>query len=288
MTYTTDSFFDPVIIQKLAQERGLNPARGKGQNFLVDPTVIDDIVAAAALQPTDQVLEIGPGFGVLTVELAARAGRVLAVELDRRLAEIVRERTALRDNVVIRVGDILKTGSDDIAEQLGDGYRLVANIPYAISGQIFTKFFSAPPRPRDAILLVQREVAERIAAPAGEMSLLGLSVQLYGRPRIVRLVGRDCFWPSPAVDSAVLAIDRICPPPEFLPPSSGPALERRLWQLARIGFAARRKQLQNNLSSGLHLDKKVVAGHLERLGIAPLARAQDLTVENWLDLAKNL
>jgi 16S rRNA (adenine1518-N6/adenine1519-N6)-dimethyltransferase len=184
----------------------IKPGIVAGQNFLVSAAVLQDIVRAADIQSTEAVLEIGPGLGVLTKELAVRARQVLAIEYDRNLLPVLEKIKANHSNFTFINDDILRVKNQLIADCLGGDYRVIANIPYQITAKIINKFLTFSPRPKDLLLLVQKEVAERIVAGAGQLSKLAVSVQFYARPKIVRLVSRDCFWPAPAVDSALLKI----------------------------------------------------------------------------------
>ncbi len=250
-----------------------------GQNFLIDETVLGDIVAAAELEPAETVMEVGPGLGVLTFALAERGAQVLAVEKDRKLAKRLRAEAAGKAlPVEVLGGDILRANLPQLlAERRIGRYKVVANIPYYITSAIIKLFLEAPLPPQAMVLLVQREVAERICAPKGELSVLALSVRLYGEPALVRLVGSTSFYPAPKVDSAVLRIDRIGRR------YSGEEY-RALFGLIKMGFASRRKTLVNNLAAGLRRPKDELVRMLETGGLDPRSRAQDLGVEDWVKL----
>lgn len=272
------------VIKLLCKKYGIRPSKEFGQNFLIDREVLETMVAAADLKKDDVILEIGPGFGVLTTELVKRASRVVAVEADRKMANVLREIMVDFKNVEIAEGDILKfqVPSSKFQEY---GYKIVANLPYQITSAVFRKFLSEEPRPNEITVMVQKEVAERICAPAGEMSLLSLSVQFYGQPEIVAIVPRRAFWPEPEVDSAILKISNI---QGIFAKNEKEISPEKFFRLAKIGFSARRKQLQNNLAGGLRLSNKKIKEVLVNLGFDERARAQDLSVDNWVKLVQAL
>ena len=267
-------------VRRLLREFDIQPKKSLGQNFLVDQRALERIVEAAELGPEDIVLEIGPGLGALTRLLAAEAGRVVAVELDQRLVEALKQTaTAKADlpNVEIIHGDILELNLADLLEQQGDNfqYKVVANLPYYITSAIIRHLLTAEVRPKLMVVTVQLEVARRITAEPGEMSLLAVSVQFYGRPRIVARIKAGAFYPSPQVDSAVIRIDL----------DDYPVVEvddvDSFFEVVRAGFAQRRKQLRNALAAGLALPASEAAQVLNRAGVNPRRRAQTLSLEEW-------
>ncbi len=275
---------DLSFIKNLCKKYGIRPSKDFSQNFLIDREVLETMVAAADLKKDDVVLEIGPGLGVLTTELAKRVRKVVAVEADRGMAEALREIMADNKNVEIVQEDILKFKISDLGFQ-NYGYKVVANLPYQITSAVFRKFLSEEPRPNEMTVMVQKEVAERISAEPGEMSLLSLSVQFFGQPEITAVVPRTVFWPEPEVDSAILHIARIKSESEK---NLGQIDSGKFFRLAKIGFSARRKQLHNNLSGGLRIPDQKVKEILVNLGFDERARAQDLGVNDWIKLVKKL
>ncbi|MBC7236643.1 MAG: ribosomal RNA small subunit methyltransferase A [Chloroflexi bacterium] len=267
----------------------MRPSKGLGQNFLVDRRIQGRILAAADLSVEDVVLEVGPGLGLLTRELAHRAGQVVAVELDRRMLAVLAETLAGLTNVHIVQGDILELDPPSaIARALGvpreelGRYKVVANLPYYITSAALRHMLGAEPRPVQMTVMVQREVAQRIVAQPGEMSLLAIGVQVFGRPHIAFPVPAGAFWPRPKVDSAVLQID-VYPHPRV------PAAElEAFFRVVHAGFAHKRKQLLNSLSSHLGLPRETVAEALREAGIAPQHRAQALSIDEWLALTRAL
>ncbi len=249
-----------------------------GQNFLFDSAALLSVAEVANLRSEESVLEIGAGVGCLTVCLAQIARRVVAVELDRRLLPALTEATQSLLAVERVQGDILAL---DPAELMGAGapYAVVANIPYNITSAVIRHLLEATRKPDRIILTVQREVAERIIAGPGQMSLLALSVQIYGSPHIRARLAAGLFYPPPKVDSAVLSI-----PLHTKPVASGAATEM-VFTLARAGFSQRRKQLRNALSAGLQVERTKVERWLESAGLEERSRAQELALSDWLRLA---
>lgn len=281
-------------VMELLRRYQIDPKRSLGQNFLVDATHLDRIAAAADLTPADSVLEIGPGLGTLTERLAAQAGSVVAIELDDRLIEVLRGRFAGQPHVRIVHGDILESApaalvfppsdlrADQPAGQFADKaykadktYKVVANLPYYITSAVLRHLLEAELRPTLAVVMVQKEVAERICAQPGEMSLLAVSVQFYAAPRLVQRVPAGAFYPPPKVDSAVLRLD-VYPQPVV---TDLPAA--RFFQIVRAGFGQKRKQLANSLSAGLALPKTEVVAALASAGIDPARRAETLALAEW-------
>jgi 16S rRNA (adenine1518-N6/adenine1519-N6)-dimethyltransferase len=272
-------------IKALLREYGLHPHKGLGQNFLVDSRVLQRIVDTAELEPQDVVLEIGSGLGTLTQALAQVARRVVAVELDEQLVQVLRERLASFTNAEIICGDILAL---DIPELMGaerataTAFKVVANIPYYITSAVLRHVLEAAVRPQLFTVMVQREVAQRIVAQPGQMSLLAVSVQFYGSARLVFRVPARAFYPAPKVDSAVV---RIAPHPQL-------PLERHevaaFFAVVRAGFAQRRKQLRNSLLHGLRVSVDELSAAMAKAGIDPRRRAQTLSVEEWLTLYQAL
>lgn len=252
----------------------INPQRSKGQNFLVTESIYDKIVASAEIKSTETVVEVGPGLGFLTAKLAKKASKVIAVELDDRLAEVLRIAIDSQgvENVEIVNQDILKFNPENIGP-----YKIVANIPYNISSILLRNFLSAKNKPEAMVLMVQKEVAERIVVKAPDMNMLALSVQFFGEAKIIREVKAGNFWPEPKVDSAVIKITTR-------KTKYSPEDEKIFFRLAKIGFAAKRKMLKNNLCGGLKLkgeERKKIEEIFEKINFSSKLRAEDLSLENW-------
>jgi 16S rRNA (adenine1518-N6/adenine1519-N6)-dimethyltransferase len=269
-----------VDARAILRRHGLRPDKRLGQNFLVDPAGLESVMRASDLAPSDTVLEIGAGVGTLTARLAREVRQVLAVELDARLMPPLREVVGGMSNVNVIQADILHL---DLARLThGEPFRVVANIPYQITSHLLRRLMEMPGGPDRVVLTLQSEVVDRVVATAGEMSLLALSVQVYGAARRMAGIPAAAFFPAPQVDSAVLRIDRH--PQPAIPAELLPAFFR----LARAGFQQRRKQLRNALASGLGQPAESVARMLVRASVRPESRAQELTLGDWERLARVL
>lgn len=263
----------------------LDLKRSLGQNLLIDTTHLARIADAADLKPTDNVLEIGPGLGALTFQLAARAGRVVAIELDQRLIPILRQQFADQTHVSFVHGDILdidpaatvhaQTVAGQPPPPLSSPYKIVANLPYYITSTVLRHILECSRPPSLAVLVVQREVAQRIVAQPGDMSLLAVSVQFYARARILQRVPAGAFMPRPKVDSSVLRLDILHQPAI---PGVEPA---SFFRIVRAGFSQRRKQLRNSLSAGLACSKQLADRWLHAADIDPSRRAETLSLPEW-------
>lgn len=253
------------------------PARSKGQNFLIREEIYDEMVVAADLKPDDTVLEVGPGLGFLTARLAARAGKVVTVELDDKLAGVLKTGLIARKikNVEVVNEDILKISLDHYVNGV---YKVVANLPYNITSIFLRKYLEAEIKPELMVLMLQKEVAERITAKPGKMSLLSVSVQFYAQAEIIKLVPRDFFWPKPEVDSTIV---KIIPRPDFL---LSQEKEKDFFQLVRFGFSAKRKMLKNNLAAGFKIDQAEAEQRIIKAGFNGKIRAQELAVDDWRKL----
>lgn len=266
-------------VGQLLRQFDIRPRKGLGQNFLISDGLLSRIVDAATLDARDVVLEVGAGVGTLTRRLAQRAGRVLAIELDERLIPVLRHTLAPYDRVDIIHGDVLALEPGDL---VSPPYKVVGNLPYYITSAILRHFLEAHAKPSLLVVTVQKEVADRIVAHPGKMSLLAVSVQFFGRPKVVAKVPPGAFYPSPGVRSAVVRID-VHPSPEM------PADEvESFFHVVRAGFAQRRKQLHNSLSQGLTLPVEGVVQALHRAGLDERQRPQELSVEQWVRLHREL
>ncbi len=274
---------DPEQVRSTLRAAGLRARHALSQNFLADPDVLSAILAEAAPAPGERVLEIGPGLGLLTGGLLDAGAAVTAVELDRGLAGFLRSRfePALdRGDLQLIEGDALDL---DLVRLLEPPYDVVANLPYHITSPILHALLGQTPRPRRLVLMVQREVAERIAAPPGKMSYLSVFVQYHARVRIAFRVPPESFEPEPAVESAVIVVE-----PYDADDRLDPDEEDGLWRLVQAGFRERRKMLHNVLARQLPVDAARVDGALAKAGIAPDRRPQTLAVGEWLVLREAL
>lgn len=247
-----------------------------GQHWLHDRDTLASIAFEAAIQKGDTILEIGPGLGTLTSELLRHGASVVAVEYDSELARKLPGQFPGTDLTVIN-SDILLFDMSN----LPSGYKVVANVPYYITSKIIEKLVRATNKPSIAVLLVQKEVAERIAARAGDMSLLALSAQLYTNTRLGAKVPRALFTPPPKVDSQVIVL-------EFLDtPRIAPEDEKAFWRMAHAGFSSKRKKLRSSISAGLAISKPEAESILRHAGIDPNSRAEDLSIADWQRLARD-
>lgn len=274
---------DPIDVRDTLRAAGLRARHSLSQNFLADAEVLSLILVEADPRPGSGVLEIGPGLGLLTGGLLASGAAVTAVELDSGLAAFVRDRYSPEiANGQFRVieGDAL---DQDLTRLVAPPYDVVANLPYHITSPILHALLGATPRPRRMVLMVQREVAERIAAPPGKMSYLSVFVQYHARVRIAFLVPPEAFEPEPAVDSAVIVVEPYVADDRLTADE-----EDELWRLVQAAFRERRKMLHNVLARQLPFDAARVDAALAAAGIAPDRRPQTLDVGEWLALHEAL
>ncbi|HKI54211.1 MAG TPA: 16S rRNA (adenine(1518)-N(6)/adenine(1519)-N(6))-dimethyltransferase RsmA [Anaerolineales bacterium] len=263
----------PLNISALLKQHGLRANKKLGQNFLQDPFALASITSAAEIKSTDTVLEIGSGLGSLTRYLAESAKQVIAVEIDREMLPVLQAVTSAYNNINIIHGDILKFSPQELIQE--SNYLVVANIPYYITSAIIRHLLENERKPRRIVLTVQKEVATRICAEPGDMSLLALSVQIYGKPRIAKHIPASAFFPAPKVDSAVLCID-IYPSPKIQPDTLN-----TFFKLIKAGFSQKRKTLRNSLSAGLHISTQGAEELLKNANIDQRRRAETLSIEEW-------
>ncbi|KKW09316.1 MAG: Ribosomal RNA small subunit methyltransferase A [Candidatus Kaiserbacteria bacterium GW2011_GWA2_49_19] len=304
------NLYNPDYLSRLCKKYGLAPSKRYGQNYLVDQEVIKTIIGVADLKPTDTVVEVGPGFGVLTLALAEKVKKVFSFEIEKKLQSYWAEKINNEkiDNLEIVWGNVLReferfchsdppTGGEESLSQSPNGqrsfaslkmtdrrYKVVANLPYQITSPIVRLFLENPLPPTEMVLMVQKEVAERICARPGDMSLLSVAVQYYAQAELAAPVPRSAFWPEPRVDSAVIRLTQ----PENKR-ARNQEFDGRFFSLVKAGFANRRKFLLKNL---LPLVGKENKGRLERaflaLNLKSSARAQELSVAQWVELTEEL
>jgi len=307
-------------IKDVLKKHAIRPSKRLGQNFLIDKNVLQKIIEAAKLKPTDIILEIGPGLGILTIELAKRVRKVIAVEKDRQLCTILKNILNAPNvkNVEIIEGDILKIESTfrlDRNESLTNyNYKIVANLPYYIVSPVMRKFLEAENPPQLLVLMVQKEVAQRIVANPPQMNLLAVAVQFYAQPKIISYVSKNSFWPRPKVDSAIIKIvprklskdyslrrtyrrpsghgvplrgtneaeiegSRLAGATDLILRANNSSIDTKLFfQLVKSGFSSKRKMLKNNL--------KIEKSILEKIGLDPKIRAENLSIEDWIKLSR--
>ena len=282
--------------KQLCQQYNIKPARSRGQNFLIGQDVYEKITAAAELKSDDIVLEVGAGLGFLTEMLARKAEKVIAVEIDSKLAEALQNRLEelTIKNVTVVNENILKYQNSNRplpnpplskGREGWGGYKIVANLPYNITSRFLREFLAeAENKPSAMVLMLQREVAERICARPGQMSLLAVSTQFYSEPKIIAYVPADVFWPKPKVASSIVHLSRLRHPLLSKERGGGEVGEKIFFKLVRIGFSAKRKQLQGNLTKGLKIKKEDVNKILADCGLKETARAQELSLADWQKL----
>lgn len=285
---------DPLAIRRLLRDEGLRARHALSQNFLADPDVLEAILAEAGAAPGDRILEIGPGLGILTGGLLEAGAAVTAVELDRRLAALLRDRfedavVSGRAGAPVGPGELRLVEGDaldqDLPRLVPPPYAVVANLPYHITSPILHRLLGRAPRPERMVLMVQWEVAERLAAPPGRMSYLSVFVQYHAAVRIATRVPAAAFEPAPAVDSAVIVVEPRRP--GSLVPADDPnaaAAEEALWGLVQAGFRERRKMVHNVLVRQLGLPSVRIDAALAAVGIDRGRRPQTLSVAEWLAL----
>ena len=275
-------------LRNLLSAHNMQPSKSFGQHLLIDRSVLLRIVEAAEIDASDQVLEVGAGTGVMTRELAKRARRVVAVELERDMLALLAETTRSYMNVELLARNLLFVDPVQVFGQAP--YKLVANLPYYITAPTFRHFLESANPPGLLVVMVQYEVAQRIAAAPGDLSLLGVSVQFYGQPRIIARVPARAFYPAPKVDSAILRVD-MHPQARYLENDAARAggispftqQERdSFFRVVQAGFSGKRKQLHNALAQGLHRKNEEVHAWLSRANIDPSRRAETLSIEEWL------
>jgi len=265
-------------IQALLQRGRTKPNKTMGQNFLIDARVLEKIIQAAAISKEDTVLEVGPGIGTLTQALAQQAKQVIAIEKDPAMIAILKQTLAGIQNVQIIPGDVRQVSHYPLPKN----YSVVANIPYYLTSHLIRSFLEEPPNgqaPKEILLMVQKEVAQRICAKPPKMSLLAVSVQWYAKASIVAIIPRGSFWPAPAVDSAIIKITPLQQTPS-LPPN-------QFFRVVKAGFSHPRKQLANNFSQAFQENKETIGQWLQQQDIQPNQRAQTLSVAQWEALAKS-
>lgn len=263
----------------------LQPKKSLGQNFLKSEEILDEIISAADFHDGEKVLEIGPGKGALTEKLLARSQRVIAIEKDENLVNFLREKFKKEienRKLILVAGDILEINLQKLFEENEfENYKLIANIPYYITGKILRLFLDINQKPELLVLLVQKEVAERICSGLGKMSILSNVVQYFGMAKIVIPVPKESFDPIPKVDSAVIKI-------VIKNRESDLDYNKKLFKLIKMGFSSPRKTLLNNLSSGLQLEKEEMQKLLGKIEVKSTIRAQELSLEEWKKLEREI
>lgn len=271
--------YSPKELQQLSRDYDLRPRRSRGQNFVIDASVISKMLAAAQLDKKSTVLEIGPGFGVLTAALLEHAGRVVAIELEKKLISHLHKRFAGNPRFTLVQDDFrdVDLGSLGLTER---DYEVVANLPYQITSYVIRRLCSLSPRPRSITLLVQKEVGERIIAPPGQSSLLSIAVAFYAKARLTHTVSSASFWPQPKVSSAIVHLDILSGLPRVD--------EKAFFNIVRSAFQGKRKKLRNTLAKSVQCTPAQIEEILKKNGINPDERPQSLNLTQWLTISKAL
>ena len=269
--------------KNLLKKYNLRPNKRLGQNFLISQEVLEQVIQTANLSKRDVVLEIGPGLGTITQELAKRAKKVVAIEKDKKMVEILKETLKDYRNVEIIQGDILKFGC--LTPKFGreaTNYKVIANLPHYITSPVIRMFLELKNPPQEITLLIQKEVAQRICARPPKMSLLAVAIQVYSQPKIISAVSKKSFWPQPKVDSAII---KIAPHPPVIA-SKAKQSRTKFFQVVKAGFSSPRKQLVNNLSKGLNQEKEKIKDLLKKASLDSKIRAEELSIGNWQKLTQ--
>lgn len=266
-------------LKNLLQHYGLSPNKTYGQHFLMDETILEDMIDAASVAAGDAVVEVGPGIGNLTSRLLQRGARVLSLEKDEQFAPVLRSLKKQHKNFEYEFTDVLKF---NFSESGLKNYKVVANIPYYITGKIIQLFLAQGNKPKSLTLLIQKEVAQNVVAKPGQLNLLALSVQLYGQAELVTIVPAHKFYPAPKVDSAVIHITLYKTPKYKIDD------EKKFFRILKGCFAGKRKQIHNTLTNNLGVAKEDALKILSELKIQPSARPQQLTIEQWIELYKKI
>lgn len=268
---------DRAYVQQQASRYGLTPSKHKGQNFLFSDEHLEMIVNASGVKEGDVVIEIGPGLGTLTKHLLTRKVTLHCIELDTQASAYIQD--TYGTSLTLHQSDVLQFDFAQFHAQ-HPTYHVVANIPYNITSPILRLLTESSYGPTTATLMIQKEVAQRITAQPGDMSILAVAVQLYGDVEFVGQVPKTVFWPQPEVDSGVIRWTRTMRWLDRLQVS-----QKDFFRIVKFGFAARRKKLVNTLSAGLHCSTQESEAYLTAVGISPMVRAQEVSLEQWIDLA---
>ena len=273
-------------IQTLLEKYQAQPSKKLGQNFLIDKNIIKKFIEACDLKTQDVVLEVGPGTGILTQEIAKRAKKVIAVEKDPKMTEILSETLKDFQNINIIQEDIRKTDLNPYASS-SKSYKVVGNLPFYLTAPLIRKFLELKNPPQEMILIIQKEVGQRIVAQPPDMNFLAVSVQVYAQPKIIKYISKNSFWPQPDVEGVIIKIN---PYQSQIKTSS--QFQQQFFKIVKAGFSQPRKQLVNNFSKKLNLsttkNKEEVKNWLLENNIQPSQRAETLSIKDWLKLTKNL
>lgn len=262
----------------LCKKYNIKPEKSKGQNFLINEDIYDKIITMADLKPDDTVLEIGPGLGFLTRKLAVKVKKIITVEVDSQLVDFLQRDFKQKkiNNIKIFNNDILQARGNNFSK-LGK-YKVVSNLPYNITSIFLRKLLSLNNKPQAIILMLQKEVVDRIIAEPPKMSLLSCSVQFYAKAKLMLNVSKDNFYPRPKVDSAII---KIVPDKKLLPDYDE---EKKFFKLLHIGYSAKRKMLKNNLAGGLKISPSIAENIIKQANLNEKVRSEQLNIQDWLNI----
>lgn len=271
-------------VKQLLAQYQIKPLKRLGQNFLINKKALNDFINACDLKKNDIVLEIGPGLGTITQEIAKKVKRVIAIEKDRKMCEIMKQTLGGFENIEIINQDVSEelSSSKELSSFSGK-IKVVGNLPFYITAPVIRKFLEANPPasgpPKEMIFMIQKEVGQRICAQPPNMSVLAVSVQFYAKPKIVSYLPKNSFWPQPKVDSAIIKI---------IPKKQTVINAKLFFEVVKAGFAHPRKQLRNNFSKRLKMNKEKTEQWLLKNSIQPNQRAETLKVQDWINLTKTI
>jgi len=270
-------------IKSLLQKYNLKPNKTMGQNFLINEDTLEKIIKAADLNKNDLVLEVGPGLGILTKELSKKAKKIITIEKDKQMVEALKQELKDYENIEIIHGDVLEIlrGRSLKCIHFKErplSYKVIANIPYYLTSHLIRMLLELENQPEEITLLIQKEVAQRICTSSPKMNLLAISVQFYGKPKIISYIPKENFWPKPEIDSAIIKITDIRKPENIN--------IKKFFKLVKAGFSSPRKQLINNLSQNLSVNKEEIKKALTECNLNIQARAENLEIKDWVNLLK--
>lgn len=277
-------FHSKTSLKNFLKKYDISPSKRLGQNFLIDKSILKKFLTGLGPLLNSTVLEIGPGLGIITKALAKGAKKVIAVEKDERLCQILRENLKNFKNLKIIQGDILKI-EPKTYNLKPKNYKVVGNLPFYLTAPVIRKFLESPRPPKEMILIIQKEVAQRICAKPPKMNLLAVSVQFYAQPKIIDYISKKSFWPQPKVDAAIIKLK--AKDLKLKTARNGPGILSEFFWLVRAGFSQPRKKLVNNLAKKLGVEKRLVLKWLKNAKIKENSRAENLNLRNWILLAKN-
>ena len=269
------NIFSRTVIKELLLKHNTKLSKSLGQNFLIDKNVLKKLIKASDLKQSDLVLEIGPGIGTITQELARHVKKVITIEKDRNIISILKKTTRLDKNIEIVNKDALKANL-----KLPKNYKVVANLPYYITGNILRKLLESKNPPQEIVIMIQKEVAQRICAKPPNTNLLATSVQFFADPKIITYVSKKSFYPVPKVDSAII---KITPRKENI----SEKFQKKFFKIVKAGFSHPRKQIINNLSKELNLNKEKTQAWLNKNNVQPSQRAETLDIDDWKNLTRS-